>query len=174
MTQVGMASFTSAITLSTQSSASSSSSSPPANSSSSGANSTAVLQSGSSQTSTTSPQGNSNTSSPSPSPSNLGVKVGAGVGIPAGIALVGALIYIVHLTRRNKRHQHLLNELADNQGQPGDDKSRAGQPSSFYSTTAAPSEMAESNAQLGEPTGAELPGQGIERPTGYDLPVVRH
>lgn len=115
--------------------------------------STTATQSGSGQTSTTSGQVNSGT----PPSSNLGVKVGAGVGIPAGIALVGALIYIVYLTRRNKRNQQLLNELAGSQGQPGEDESRAGPPLSFYSATVAPSEMAESNVQLGEATGAELP-----------------
>lgn len=172
VTQVGAAPFTSSTTVSTQISAStslqssSSSSSLPATSSSSSANSTTATQSGSGHISSTSGQGNSSTPSPSPSSSNLGVKVGAGVGIPAGLALVGALIYIVYLTRRNKRNQQLLNELADNQGHPGEDKSRAGQPLSFYSTTVAPSEMAESHVQLGETTGAELHGQGIERPPG--------
>lgn len=158
VTQVGAAPVTSSTTVSTQTSASitsqsSSSSSPPTTPSSSSANSTTATQSGSGQTSTTSGQVNSGT----PPSSNLGVKVGAGVGIPAGIALVGALIYIVYLTRRNKRNQQLLNELAGSQGQPGEDESRAGPPLSFYSATVAPSEMAESNVQLGEATGAELP-----------------
>lgn len=156
VTQVGAAPVTSSTTVSTQTSASiisqssSSSSSPPNNPSSSSANSTTATQSGSRQTSTTSGQVNSGT----PPSSNL---VGACVGIPAGIALVGALICIVYLTRRNKRNQQLLNELAGSQGQPGEDKSRAGPPQSFYSATVAPSEMAESNVQLGEATGAELP-----------------
>ena len=166
VTQVRTAPSTLPTTVSTQSSGSTMSQSPSSSSTSvttppviPSSSSTTAMQSNPGQPNSTSGQGISGTPSPSPKSSNSGAKVGAGVGVPAGLALVGALIYITYLTRRNRGNQRLLNGFADNQGVIEENKPRSEQPLSFSSTNIAPSEMAESNAHLGELTGTELSGQ---------------
>ena len=115
----------------------------------------------------------------SPSTSSLGVQIGAGVGVPAGLALAGALSYIIYLLRRHRKNQRLLKELVDQNQDHTIVETKfelPDQPLSLYSGKAAePSEIAEGSVlELGGTDSggivvAELPGDGAdtlpEKPT---------
>ena len=149
--------------LSAASTVSSTSTTATSSSSSSSALSTTTTLTSNSQHTATPTQASTSTPSLTPSANNLGVKVGAGLGIPAGLALIGALAYIIYLRRKHRRSIRDSNPPAWNQGYTGEIKSQPQQPISYYSEATAPSEVAESRVQLGEQRTSELHGDGIER-----------